>query len=624
MRHTTIYTLLLTLCATLIIGCEKEPAGQVQGPISFSDTTIEASDNGGEYAISYELQDALEGFDLVVTSDEPWIRDIDVDGEEITLRVLGNPLYTSREATLTVKYPTWSQDESITVRQEGVKSEKLTLTLTDSDYSTCEVNIAPHDDQMYYIVMVAEKAYFVEKGISTAEELVRHDIDYFVANMSDAPSLDAFLVDSYIALQGTNKRMWENLSPAKEYIIYAYGVELGDMDYMQVTPVYHIALPKRLPELQSVEFDINITSDGPEVEFDIEPIAWDGYYMVQVIRDDQTGYIAQGDPRDEAFEEAVATSFFYVSDNLYYYYEYSAERILEEMGHKGHSTYSQTLDANHRYMAIVYAIASEREGSVPVMVSKPIVEYFATGDVVMSDMTFDITISNIRPRAAEITITPSTNDEAYTAVVLYARNMPDGTNGEQLRYIHEHYSPFEVRGSYSETVSSLKPDTEFIVAVYGIYAGAPTTDLYYKTFKTTKEGAGSNLITAIEWKAYDLEEVLTLDSYYESMYGFGDYFLSVDIHTLQPTERVYFDIFRTSHIEENGEKWVKESLMDYSYHTLFDWGLCSYNNEYVVCGYAEDADGNIGELFTSAPIVVQRGETGDAAEFIERYAEYTE
>ena len=117
---------------------------------------------------------------------------------------------------------------------------------------------------------------------------------------------------------------------------------------------------------------------------------------------------------------------------------------------------------------------------------------------------------------------------------------------------------------------------------------------------------------------------MTLDSYYESMYGFGDYFLSVDIHTLQPTERVYFDIFRTSHIEENGEKWVKESLMDYSYHTLFDWGLCSYNNEYVVCGYAEDADGNIGELFTSAPIVVQRGETGDAAEFIERYAEYTE
>ncbi len=616
--------MLLTIAATLIVGCERESIDNNRAPVTFSCTTIDATDDGGNFAIDYELQSVIEGFDLVISTEDSWIRDIEVVSGKILFRVLGNPLQTPREATLTVKYPTWESDEHITIRQEGAKNEKMTLTLTTSDYSECEVNISARDAEMHYVVMMAESAYFEDKNISTAEELVRHDIDYFISNMREAPSLADFLTDSNIVLQGTNKRMWQSLSPAKEYVIYAYGVELGDMDYEQVTPIYHIILPKRLPELQDMEFNIHITSDGPEVEFDIEPVAWDGYYMVQLVRDDESGYIAQGEPRDDAFAEAVATSFFYISDNLYYYYEYSAERIMEEMGHKGHSIYDQTLDANHRYMAIVYAIASEQEGSVPVMVSKPVVEYFATGDVVMSNMTFDIDIHNIRPRAAEISITPSTDNEAYTAVVLYARNMPDGGNGEKLRYIHSHYSPFEIRGSYAETVQELKPDTEFIVAVYGIYAGAPTTDLYYKVFRTTKEGAGSNVITAIEWKAYDVKEVLLIDKYYESMYGIGDYFLSIDIQTLQPTERVYFDIFRTSHIEENGQQWVKESLMDYSYHTLFDWGLCMYGNEYVVCGYAEDANGNIGELFTSAPIVVQRGQTGDAAEFVARYAEYTD
>ena len=78
---------------------------------------------------------------------------------------------------------------------------------------------------------------------------------------------------------------------------------------------------------------------------------------------------------------------------------------------------------------------------------------------------------------------------------MYAANLPDGDKQEQLEYIVERYSPLELTGIYEERIDQLPPATEFVIAVYGYYAGAATTDLFIYRFTTAEDGEGENAIT---------------------------------------------------------------------------------------------------------------------------------
>ena len=85
---------------------------------------------------------------------------------------------------------------------------------------------------------------------------------------------------------------------------------------------------------------------------------------------------------------------------------------------------------------------------------------------------------------------------------------------------------------------------------------------------------------------------------------------------------LHFDIFRSDVVEEYTEDEIRQSLLDYAYTSSPDWALCTYGNEYVVCGLAEDENGYVGELYISEPIRFERTDVGDAAYFVELYSDY--
>jgi hypothetical protein len=271
-------------------------------------------------------------------------------------------------------------------------------------------------------------------------------------------------------------------------------------------------------------------------------------------------------------------------------------------------------------MALTYAIESD-SGNVPMVVSKPIVSYFSTGTVERSDMTFEASFENIRPRSVDVTITPSSN-ETYSAVLMYAKNLPTGDKQEQLEWVMSKYAPLELSGVYSEHITQLPPATEFILAVYGYYAGAATTDLFLYRFSTTEDGEGINRITEVRTTAYDLAEVVALEPYYASFVGYADLFISIEVATAMPAPALHFDIFRSDVVEEYTLEEIRESLLEYSYTSTPDWALCSYGNEYVVCGLAEDENGYVGEMFISEPVRFERSDVGDASDFVELYKDY--
>lgn len=610
-----LWSLLLLILTT---SCNNDTPSSTK-EFSATPSLIEISEIGGECVVEYNLPKYIGTMLPVVVCDTEWITDIDNSQKgKIHLRVLPNYSSEEREAIVELRYIETDTRPRVVIRQRGLSGDKLSIEISKVGYSECSVKITPSDNDIRYIAMMAEKRYFTEQGITDEETLLYSDRTLFESYTDK--SLEQFLEDSGIAMQGTQTKLWQDLSPAKEYVIYAYGIYVNGDNYDRITPVYYTTVSKRLPERSVQNFSAPITAEGPEVSFDIMPESWDGYYMVQLVEDSEAGYIEQGLPFTTLNEEQVAEAFFYISDHMYYFEGKSSEEIMQQLGYKGQASFHKTLNANHRYMALIYAIAAE-DDNIPMVVSQPQVEYFTTGTVERSDMTFDVEFTNIRPRSVDVCITPS-KDETYTAVMMYASSLPEGDKEEQLDYVMSKYAPLELSGIYKEHIDQLPPDTEFIIAVCGYYAGAPTTDLFLYRFTTAKDGKGNNKIVEVRFSAYDMAEVAALEPYYASMMGYADYFLSMEVETLTPSPTLHYELYAKSQYDSYTHEEIRASLLEYAYTSSPDWALCNYGNEYVLCGLAEDENGYVGEMFVSEPIMFTKEQTSDAAIFVKLYEEY--
>ena len=610
-----LWSLLLLILTT---SCNNDTPSSAK-EFSATPSLIEISEIGGECVVEYNLPKYIGTMLPVVVCDTEWITDIDNSQKgKIHLRVLPNYSSVEREAIVELRYIETDTRPRVVIRQRGLSGDKLSIEISEVGYSECSVKITPSDNDIRYIAMMAEKRYFTEQGITDEETLLYSDRTLFESYTDK--SLEQFLKDSGIAMQGTQTKLWQDLSPAKEYVIYTYGIYVNGDNYDRITPVYYTTVSKRLPERSVQNFSATITAEGPEVSFDIMPESWDGYYMVQLVEDSEAGYIEQGLPFTTLNEEQVAEAFFYISDHMYYFEGKSSEEIMQQLGYKGQASFHKTLNANHRYMALIYAIAAE-DDNIPMVVSQPQVEYFTTGTVERSDMTFDVEFTNIRPRSVDVCITPS-KDETYTAVMMYASSLPEGDKEEQLDYVMSKYAPLELSGIYKEHIDQLPPDTEFIIAVCGYYAGAPTTDLFLYRFTTAKDGKGNNKIVEVRFSAYDMAEVAALEPYYASMMGYADYFLSMEVETLTPSPTLHYELYAKSQYDSYTHEEIRASLLEYAYTSSPDWALCNYGNEYVLCGLAEDENGYVGEMFVSEPIMFTKEQTSDAAIFVKLYEEY--
>ena len=610
-----LWSLLLLILTT---SCNNDTPSSAK-EFSATPSLIEISEIGGECVVEYNLPKYIGTMLPVVVCDTEWITDIDNSQKgKIHLRVLPNYSSEEREAIVELRYIETDTRPRVVIRQRGLSGDKLSIEISEVGYSECSVKITPSDNDIRYIAMMAEKRYFTEQGITDEETLLYSDRTLFESYTDK--SLEQFLEDSGIAMQGTQTKLWQDLSPAKEYVIYTYGIYVNGDNYDRITPVYYTTVSKRLPERSVQNFSATITAEGPEVSFDIMPESWDGYYMVQLVEDSEAGYIEQGLPFTTLNEEQVAEAFFYISDHMYYFEGKSSEEIMQQLGYKGQASFHKTLNANHRYMALIYAIAAE-DDNIPMVVSQLQVEYFTTGTVERSDMTFDVEFTNIRPRSVDVCITPS-KDETYTAVMMYASSLPEGDKEEQLDYVMSKYAPLELSGIYKEHIDQLPPDTEFIIAVCGYYAGAPTTDLFLYRFTTAKDGKGNNKIVEVRFSAYDMAEVAALEPYYASMMGYADYFLSMEVETLTPSPTLHYELYAKSQYDSYTHEEIRASLLEYAYTSSPDWALCNYGNEYVLCGLAEDENGYVGEMFVSEPIMFTKEQTSDAAIFVKLYEEY--
>lgn len=136
MKKHIIRVLVLSVIVIAAVSCnknEKEP--QMMSPeIKIEKAALEVEHRGGEYRLSYTIENPLDGEILKAIKDVQWIEDIEVNPQEIVLSVEENTSGAERQCTVLLEY-------------QGAESVELTV---EQLYNPAEITLSESTSQCDY------------------------------------------------------------------------------------------------------------------------------------------------------------------------------------------------------------------------------------------------------------------------------------------------------------------------------------------------------------------------------------------------------------------------------------------------------------------------------------------
>ena len=454
---------------------------------------------------------------------------------------------------------------------------------------------------------MAEKDYLLSSQISNERELFEDDYKTFTswANSDGATNLKQYMKEQEIYYTGNSYIGWGGMVPDKEYVIYAYAIEFNDegTDYTLASPVTHeiVILPTHI--FSDIEFDVEITVDGPKATYEFEPVNWDGKYFIEIYAESDYMYLAEGQTPDEAYCKQVANNWISMI-NTYMQSGYSAEQLLELMCLQGADSYSEVRISDTNYCMLFYGV--EMIDGLPQVTTRPYLAHFRTEVVGPSEMQIDFKVENCYVRVADITITPTSDDEPYVATFIKKSDVPNASDKDIIRWLLSYdLSGNTYKGTVKSNVVGLEPDTEYVILAFGYYGGVVTTELFRYEFKTTVEGECKNSVLGVNITApYSLAalEAAMPDVYYnygmfESM---GWYAMCAEIVTEKQEGNVFMNIYKASELVASDMSAIKTEVCGLTAprSCLF----VGINDElYIMCAVTMDYEGNYSEMWVSEP-----------------------
>lgn len=603
--------LLLTLVtsAVLFAACGEnnvDDKGSTELSVELEKTELIIDGNGGTYSIGYTIENGINGIDIVAEDDVAWIDNFRTEDGRLYFDCNRNFTDKSRNASIAVRYPNYST-QFIKVVQSASDALTFEMEICDIKTTSCSSKLYPSDKETPYIVYMAEKDYILGANITNEQELFNDDYKTFTkwAEDNGASNLQQFMKQHEIYYTGDSYIGWSGMVPDKEYVIYAYAIEFSEdgQDYELASPVTHeiVILPTQI--FADIEFDVDITVDGPKATYNFAPINWDGKYYIDIYAEGDYMYVAEGETPNDAYCKQVANNWISMV-TIYMQSGYSAEQLIEIMCLQGPDSYSEVRNSDTKYCMVFYGV--EMVDGLPQVTTKPYIAHFRTEKVEASDMQIDIKVENCYVRVADVEITPSNNDESYVATFLRKSDVPY-TDGQQ---IIEWLLSFDLsgntyRGPIKSNISGLEPDTEYIALAFGYYGGVVTTELFSYEFKTEPEGECENSVVGVNVTApYSLVELEAAmpDAFYNyGMFeGMGWYAMCAEIETEKQEGNVFMNIYKVSDLVTSDTDWIKADVCSYvSDRSCLFVGV---NDElYVMCAVAMDYKGNYSEMWMSEP-----------------------
>ena len=625
-----IFTKLFTMlaCAALVVACNEppvidEPSTELAVKLEKTELTIGGS--GGEQSIGYTIENGINGIDIALESDAAWIENLRTESSQIRFACDKNFTNKERSANIAVRYPNLSM-QIISVTQLANDAMTFSIEVTDIKSTSCTTKIKPSDPEIPYIVYMSEVSYFLSAGITNEKELFQDDHDTYLKWATDygSTNFEQFMYLNQFAFAGDANISWTGMVPDREYVIYAYAIEFTEdgQDYSLASAVWHevVILPTHV--FSDIEFDVNITVDGPKATYEFSPVNWDGKYFIDIYAEGEYMYLEEGTTPDEAYCKQVANDWI-STITIYMQSGYSAEQLMELMCLQGADSYSEVRKSNTKYCMVFYGI--EMIDGLPQVTTRPYIAHFQTKEVKPSDMQIDIKVENCYVRVADISITPTSADEPYVATFLRKSDVPYTDSKDIIKWLLTYdLSGNTYRGTVETTIIGLQPNTEYVALAFGYYGGVVTTDLFSYEFKTEEEGVCENEVLGVNITApYSLKalEAAMPDTYYN--YGqfenMGWYAMCAEIETAKPEGKVFMNTYKASYLVTADMNDIMADVC--SYATPRSCLFVGENDTlYIMCAVAMDYKGNYSEMYVSEPFSFSANNTPyrDINEFLDK------
>ena len=478
------------------------------------------------------------------------------------------------------------------------------------------VDIRPEDKEMEYVVLFAEKKHLTMNNIDTREELLERDRQYIeeLARKSEL-SVEEFLSDiGWLAKGDMVGYGAVDLYPDTEYVVYCYGVSIEGDSFEVTTPVNYAVMRTTTPELIDVKFNIEGSAGSNVATININPTDYNGLYYSYIVDESDHYFVHEGMEVTNEHIEHYRNRAYDEFNELINIQGLHAGAFC----HNGAVTLKERLQANTKYQVVLFAVSDE---PTPLLCSKPAIYNFATSDSAMSDLKIDIKVTDITPYTAQLTLTPSNNNDTYACVFLSRGQVPSYEDEyDQMVAIINDYMPSTFTGSWSEQLMPLMPNSEYSVLAFGIDEEMPTTKLFRYDFTSASAAEGKIKIESINLlKLFDAQEIIALDASYAYKLGECECVAIVEAKTSAPTDKIYYWWYEEWMKVEYSDEAFLEDLLLYDYTpspTLMDmYYSMSSDDAFFFAGIAEDEEGNMSPLYFGEAFTLSTDDCSPAEEF---------
>lgn len=287
---------------------------------------------------------------------------------------------------------------------------------------------------------------------------------------------------------------FSNLFPESKYYIIVFGVDAAK-GYEANTAVSKTEVTTSAFVGLDTTFEVTTTVDGNTAQYQITPSNDEDIWYFYTLP--KSTYDAYTDPAGQ-YQMSEQRFLLYCLEREIEAYRgagYSDNQILNAIFHKGALTLqAEGLNAQTEYINMIAGFIITEEGNISIATDVTTSTY-TTGDAKASELTFEISVTDIEMIRAAIKITPSDLKETYH----WMCGVWDGeqTAEDIMNSIVAQYGGWMNNGAmlytgvqdytggpgspYKYKLDS--PDTDYYVVVFG-YAGGVTTEPEMVTFRT--------------------------------------------------------------------------------------------------------------------------------------------
>ena len=610
-----IFSIIATLSLLAVVGCHQseEPGGK-NSTFELSQTEVEATAEGMDVEISYEIKNPQSGAVVLTECKDNWIKNLStaVYGS-IKFTVAPNFKKEARETKIKVQYTAVEGTFEIVVKQEASNVEKFSYDILSKEPTALSIEVAPADTETAYICRTYTKAHMDAFGLIYDEGIINYDLD---AIEDEAYSASQTLLNYLQNIAHTGKSIvdFTGLVPDTEYVVYCYHISLTNgqaTDWEVYTETIRTAKTQTIDEDITMSFEVK----GANIKQTVTTKHENTYYFTECwAMNDFKAYFGSSATPEQIFPRRWNEQVTMKRDM-----GYQPGTIIEELCHQGSKTINyESLKANTSYVFYVFAVDPETAFTATNIVTETV----STLSPNESGMTITISVKNIYATTADIYWTASDENGKFARSVFTKAdfNALGADDNAKLATIMANYDFYQAVGYTDMNLTGLQPNTEYVAFAYGLDGSTPNTRIFTTEFKTKSNTPGESNIS-LSWDThYNMAKVAAIDAEHWGEYEGRDdrALLPIKISGVKESDKVYFMV-TTWPLDwySKDSEWLRDVTQNKNLMNLYESYnfVAEYEREYSVIAVAEDENGNYGNLFKST-FYLYKSDSADVTNYV--------